>query len=134
MPNESVQLIMIKRGLFARALFIHNYFCSRWSETECERKKLVINPDNQRHVLRDALYLMRFPLMDPEDFASKVMDSGILSEAEANSVLLDCIGKSKPQNNKFSKIPRQASLVVSRFQSIVTGGSYGGSPSIHNLG
>ncbi|CAH0380960.1 unnamed protein product [Bemisia tabaci] len=106
----------------------------RWSETECERKKLVINPDNQRHVLRDALYLMRFPLMDPEDFASKVMDSGILSEAEANSVLLDCIGKSKPQNNKFSKIPRQASLVVSRFQSIVTGGSYGGSPSIHNLG
>lgn len=54
----------------------------RWAEQECARQGLPNNPDNQRNVLQNSLYLIRFPLMTVEEFAVDVAQSGILTDRE----------------------------------------------------
>ena len=41
----------------------------KWSEAECLRQNLVLNPDNKRAVLGRVLGQIRFPLMTVEEFA-----------------------------------------------------------------
>lgn len=68
----------------------------RWSEHECTRRSLDVNPFHKRLVLNDAMYLIRFPLMTIEDFANNVAQSGILSDNEVVNVFLYYLLESKP--------------------------------------
>ena len=69
----------------------------RWAESECQRKNLPNNPENQRSVLRQALNLIRFPLMNVEEFATEVAQSGILSDREVVNLFLYFTVNPKPQ-------------------------------------
>ena len=45
----------------------------KWSEAECLRQNLVLNPDNKRAVLGRVLGQIRFPLMTVEEFAQGML-------------------------------------------------------------
>ncbi|RWS28976.1 hypothetical protein B4U80_10070 [Leptotrombidium deliense] len=59
-----------------------------WSCKECERRGIDITADNQRKVLGEALYHIRFPLMTGEEFAFYVVNQRILNNEEEMSVFL----------------------------------------------
>ena len=52
----------------------------RWGEAERSRKGKV--DDDLRKILGENLYLIRFPLMGPQDFADVVRPTGILNSEE----------------------------------------------------
>ncbi|VBB31111.1 unnamed protein product [Acanthocheilonema viteae] len=47
-----------------------------WSKAECQRRKVEVNPSNQRQVLGPVLSLIRFPLMTVHEFGEAVKDLG----------------------------------------------------------
>ena len=75
--------------LFAAAL--------RWSEAECLRQNLPVNPENKRSVLGRVLTQIRFPLMTVEEFAQGPAQSGILTDRECVSLFLHFTVNPKPQ-------------------------------------
>ncbi|RWS00648.1 hypothetical protein B4U79_12245 [Dinothrombium tinctorium] len=58
----------------------------RWSMRECERREIPVTAENQRLVLGEALYDIRFPLMTGDEFAFNVANQQILSKEEEMSV------------------------------------------------
>ncbi|VDK66918.1 unnamed protein product [Onchocerca ochengi] len=58
-----------------------------WSEAECERRKIEVNPSNQREVLGPVLSLIRFPLMTVHEFG-EAASSSLLSCEEIAQVFL----------------------------------------------
>jgi len=53
--------------------FKRNYLkVKRWAIEACRVEDLHPTPENQRKVLGSALNLIRFPLMNPSDFAKHV--------------------------------------------------------------
>lgn len=54
---------------------------------QCSFSGLNPTPENMRAALKDALYLIRFPVMDPNAFISHVTETGILSMEERIEVL-----------------------------------------------
>ena len=57
-----------------------------WAETQCSRHALEPTSENKRKVLGDLIFLIRFPIMKPSDFADGPARSGILSEKEVSSI------------------------------------------------
>lgn len=67
-----------------------------WTESECQRQELPVSPENQRQVLGNALYLIRFPAMTREEFSIEVVPKGILNKEEIISVFMNlCISNEK---------------------------------------
>nr|XP_002738077.2 PREDICTED: BTB/POZ domain-containing protein 3-like [Saccoglossus kowalevskii] len=91
---------------------------SRWSEAECVRQDIKINPDNKRKVLGGSLHLVRIPAMPIEEFANTVAQSGLLTLKETTDVFLHFTALQKPQLEFCSK-PRIGLKPqrVHRFQS-----------------
>lgn len=58
-----------------------------WSEAECERQRLEITSENQRHVLGPALSLIRFPLMTVHEFGAAASSSLLTCEEIAQVFL-----------------------------------------------
>ncbi|KAM3727662.1 BTB/POZ domain-containing protein [Dirofilaria immitis] len=58
-----------------------------WSEAECERREIEVNPSNQREVLGPVLSLIRFPLMTVHEFGEAAVSS-LLSCEEIAQVFL----------------------------------------------
>jgi hypothetical protein len=56
--------------------------CLKWSEHKCKGQQLQLTPENQRAVLGEALFQIRFPLMTMELFAKVVPRTGILTNDE----------------------------------------------------
>ena len=56
--------------------------CVKWSEEECRRQNLEVNNTNQRQVLGDILFLIRFPIMSPLFFTETVSTANILTADE----------------------------------------------------
>lgn len=67
----------------------------KWTEAECIRRNLEINCENKRLVLADALYLLRFPLMNIDEFASNAAQSGLLTDKEIVNLFLFYTVKTK---------------------------------------
>ena len=81
----------------------------RWAEAECTRQGRDTSPQQCREVLGDALYLIRFPVMTPSDFADDACQSGLLSKEEIIDILLYFTAKKnkpKPQFSTISRAPR----------------------------
>lgn len=101
----------------------------RWAETECSRKGLELSAENKRKVLDDALYLIRFPLMNIEEFATNVAQSGLLTDKEVVSLFLHYTVASKP-SIPFSVEPRcfitGDECTVGRFQRTESRWGYSG--------
>ncbi|XP_046562621.1 BTB/POZ domain-containing protein 6-like [Haliotis rubra] len=58
-----------------------------WSECELERHGKDITPEGRRDVLGNAIYSIRFPLIEKKIFVQKVSPFGVLNDVETNTVL-----------------------------------------------
>lgn len=53
---------------------------------ECSRYKIQDSPKHIRLVLKEALNLVRFPIMSQEEFVEKVVPTGVLNEREIKEI------------------------------------------------
>ncbi|ODN01256.1 BTB/POZ domain-containing protein 2 [Orchesella cincta] len=60
----------------------------RWGERECQRKELTVEPGNVRTMIEKILPQIRFPLMEPSEFANGPARSGILTAEEISNVII----------------------------------------------
>ena len=77
-----------------------------WAEAECTRQGRDTSPQQCRDVLGDALYLLRFPIMTPNDFADGARQSGLLNQQEIIDILLYFTTKENDPKLRFSTISR----------------------------
>ncbi|XP_055335730.1 BTB/POZ domain-containing protein 2-like [Paramacrobiotus metropolitanus] len=66
---EVLQIILRRDTLKVKEVDVCNAV-TKWAKHRCEQDKLDPTGANQRSVLGDALFLIRFPVMTPEDVAS----------------------------------------------------------------
>ncbi|XP_015755611.1 PREDICTED: BTB/POZ domain-containing protein 2-like [Acropora digitifera] len=101
----------------------------RWAEHECQRRSLPSTPENKRNVLSRALYMIRFPLMSIEEFASSAAQSGILTDKEVVSLFLHFTVNPKPPV-QFLDRPRCCltgkEKAICRFQKVESRWGYSG--------
>lgn len=115
---DTLKLVLNRDTLRVRevSLFIN---VVRWAEMECTRRGLEVSGENKRKVLKEALYLIRFPLMNIEEFAMNVAQSGLLTDKEVVNLFLYYTVASKP-SVPFPIEPRccitSDECTVSRFQ------------------
>ncbi|ODN01766.1 BTB/POZ domain-containing protein 2 [Orchesella cincta] len=57
-----------------------------WANVECGRHTLRATPKHMRMVIKDALYLIRFPIMSLSEFNADVVSKEILNEKEIKEV------------------------------------------------
>jgi BTB/POZ domain-containing protein 1/2 len=119
----------------------------RWAQEKCRQRNLPSTAEHQRNVLGNALYLIRFPLINPTDFAKHVGQFGcllpdsfkdtvflaptkLLSDAEMVSVFLYYhTGPQQPL--PFSLSYRglyTPEMIVNRFQRVESSWGYTGTP------
>ncbi|XP_050404482.1 BTB/POZ domain-containing protein 6-B [Patella vulgata] len=114
---KTLETILSRETLNAKELSIFQAVC-RWSEAECKRQGIDVNPENQRKVLGGCLHLLRIPTMSLGEFANGPAQSGILTLEEANAIFLNYTARKKPLlafNYKHRKGLQQ--YHVHRFQS-----------------
>lgn len=71
------------------SLFLTNDFDNcRWATKECEKQELEQTPENHRLALKNAVKLIRFPLISSKDFAVHVAHTEILTDKEMISLLI----------------------------------------------
>ena len=79
----------------------------RWAAANCKVRGLEPTGEKMRRMLKDAIYLIRFPMMPPRLFGEIVVPTGILTEKEASQVyLFHKQGAVADPEMKFSCIPR----------------------------
>ncbi|XP_011874656.1 PREDICTED: BTB/POZ domain-containing protein 6 isoform X1 [Vollenhovia emeryi] len=90
----------------------------RWSSAECIRQDVEPIPTNQRQLLGSALYLIRLPVLNLEEFANSAAQTGILTHQETIDLFLHFTASNKPQLC-FPTKQRQGlkTQVCHRFQS-----------------
>lgn len=81
--------------------------CMKWGTCECKRQNLEVNVENLRKVMRKILAEIRFPCMNQEEFAIKVMNTNILSKDEALAVLMYWVSNRKLPCEGFNCKPRR---------------------------
>lgn len=80
---------------------------TRWATAKCKVRGLEPTGEKMRRVLKDAIYLIRFPLMPPRLFGKTVVPAGVLTEKEVSQVYLyHKQGAVAHPEMKFSCIPR----------------------------
>ena len=97
--------------------------CVKWSEEECRRQNLEVEDTNQRQVLGDILFLIRFPIMSPLFFTETVSTSSILTADEKVAIYQQYTVKSGAFTEacKFTNNSRINTNICSirRFQDVV---------------
>ena len=71
--------------------------CYHWATAECDRRHMAPTSKNQRSVLGDALFLIRFPTMSLSQFAGYVVGTGILTDEETLKMYKYMTCKNKPK-------------------------------------
>uniref|UniRef100_A0A5S6R451 BTB domain-containing protein n=1 Tax=Trichuris muris TaxID=70415 RepID=A0A5S6R451_TRIMR len=93
---ETLKLILSRETLNARESKIFEA-AIRWAECECQRLKLEATPVTKRHLLGSAFHLIRFPAMKVEEFAVKVVNSGILTPEECVEIFMHHFSEKESQ-------------------------------------
>ena len=75
----------------------------RWAERQCTMHGLKPTPDSLRRCLGDLIYTIRFPLMDPSEFANLVGHSGLLTNEEMSDIYTQILttGDPRRQQSRF---------------------------------
>jgi len=100
-----------------------------WANAECDRQGIEKCGENRRKVLGSVLDLIRFPLMQVEDFAKHCAQSGTLKDSEIVKIFL--YFHSKPNNPiAYSNISRNSAsgkeYTFNRFNGIAERWGYSG--------
>ena len=113
----TLQAVLARETLNAREISLFEA-ALRWAEAECGRQELEPTSENKRKVLGNALYLIRIPTMQLDEFANSAAQSGILNLQETNDIFLYYTAQYKP-NLPYSGKPRRGLVPhrVHRFQS-----------------
>jgi len=98
--ESTLKLILQRETLNIKELNIYKH-CLRWSEEECKRKNLDLNPRNKRYVLDKLIHLIRFGAMTLDEFANSPALDGLLTAEESNSLFLHFTTKN--ENNLLTK-------------------------------
>lgn len=126
--HETLLAVLERDTLRIREVALFNSVV-RWSEAECLRQGLPVEPQFQRTVLGRALNRIRFPLMTIEEFASEVAQTGILTDTELVSLFLYFTVNPKPTVD-FPDSPRSSitgkEYVVHRFGKTESRWGYSG--------
>jgi hypothetical protein len=83
-----------------------------WAECECRRHDLENTDENQRNVLDNLLYLVRFPVMDATYYTNAVSNSNILSLTEKVELFQYHYGNNKSKCTHFITKKRNATCTV----------------------
>jgi len=70
---------------------------NQWSEDQCRKGEMSIDPANKRKVLGEALYLIRMSLMTPEEFTSGPIGSKLVNSEEAHDVYANFFREDKSE-------------------------------------
>lgn len=80
----------------------------QWATKECELRKYDVNGKNQRLVLGDAIYDLRFPLLSQDYFTENISETGLLTDAEEVHILKFFLNPRKALAINFKTIQREA--------------------------
>ena len=81
--------------------------CLNWAKAECFRQNIEASTENLRKVLRRILFEIRFPTMNQEDFAMKVVPLNILTKDESMQVLMYWVSNRKLTMDLFTAKQRK---------------------------
>lgn len=84
----------------------------RWAKTHCSMDGIEATAENMRNSLGEALYQIRFPLLDIGFFATFVTPAGILRSEEQIMLYQYLATKGSTEFNKFIKDERRGKLLV----------------------
>uniref|UniRef100_T1JJN6 BTB domain-containing protein n=1 Tax=Strigamia maritima TaxID=126957 RepID=T1JJN6_STRMM len=83
----------------------------KWAKAECKRRQMEMTAENQRIVLGNVLFLIRFFRMSKDKFKDGPMKSGVLTLKEIDSMLRDSYPRKTvlppPWNNQLLSCPRE---------------------------
>lgn len=82
----------------------------KWANARCKEKNLEVNAENQRRVLGNIIYLVRFPLLGDQYFTEVVADMDILTDSEKVELFKYFFKKDRSKKCKFSPINRYSGL------------------------
>lgn len=72
-----------------------------WSEAECRRRLMDVTPENQRSVIGQSFYNIRFPCMKLKHFEYHVKRSGVLTPDEYDrGALIHCGGQEEEEGQR----------------------------------
>ena len=108
--RNTLDNILSRDSLQSKEVSIFNAVLE-WANQACTGKHLPITAENQRKVLGDTFYKIRFPSMTEEDYADTAAQSGLLSFEESHNLFL--YFKGKKQDLPFISTPREASCQAS---------------------
>ena len=101
--HETLHTILSRDSLQAKEVSIFNAVLG-WAKQACTRNNLLITGKNQRKIIGDALYKIRFTTMTQKEFADTAAQSGVLSLEESHNLFLHFSGNK--QELPFISIPR----------------------------
>ncbi|CAL8141329.1 unnamed protein product [Orchesella dallaii] len=87
LDSDLVKAVISRESLGIPEIIIYKSVV-RWGEKECERKHITVDPVNIRLMVENILPHIRFPLMEPSEFANGPLRSGILTPEEISNVLV----------------------------------------------
>ncbi|XP_055357180.1 BTB/POZ domain-containing protein 2-like isoform X2 [Paramacrobiotus metropolitanus] len=114
-----VLIIILRRDtLKVKEMDVYNAV-TKWANHQCELKKLELTGANQRSVLKDALFLIRFPNMASEEVASGPAKSGLLTAEEISQLFQFWFAKTALPEKFISRVRvgSHTEVTVSRFDN-----------------
>ncbi|XP_045172539.1 BTB/POZ domain-containing protein 2-like [Mercenaria mercenaria] len=79
-----------------------------WASKECEMRRLDVNGQNQRVVLEDAIFDIRFPLLSQDYFTENISEKGLLTDTEEVHILKYYLNPKKVTDITFKTKERAA--------------------------
>jgi len=92
---HTLQTILNRETLNCKEIVVFQA-ASNWAAAEAQRRGVEINPQLCREILGPAMYLIRFPAMNVEEFADNAAQSGMLTLQETTDIFLNFTAKQKP--------------------------------------
>jgi BTB/POZ domain-containing protein 1/2 len=113
---ETLMLILKRDTLGIREYKLY-YYLTKWAQSQCAKKNITINRENQKTVLGDALKYVRFPLMTKEEFAlvmsdheSRLIDDDSIIDLFVNLTLSNNNSTSSILNTSTTALPKKLSF------------------------
>nr|CAD2174836.1 unnamed protein product [Meloidogyne enterolobii] len=130
--HETLCLVLKRNTLRVKELTLFNAV-KRWAIEACRVEGLHPSPENQRKVLGSALNLIRFPLMNPSDFAKHVAPTKLLTSEEMVNIFVFYHSENGQQSSSlpYSLCYRglyTPEMFVNRFQRVESSWGYTGTP------